>query len=43
MKFSYGKRYAKKNIVQEAKNDPRILQYLLYNAEKNWAYAMYLK
>jgi hypothetical protein len=43
MKFSYGKRFSKKSIVEDQKNDPRILQYLLYNAEKNWAFAMYLK
>lgn len=43
MKFSFGKRYQSKNIVDERKNDPKMLQVLLFNAEKNWAHAMFIK
>mmetsp|Transcript_21376 Transcript_21376/g.24842 ORF Transcript_21376/g.24842 Transcript_21376/m.24842 type:complete len:635 (-) Transcript_21376:177-2081(-) len=47
MKFTYGKgKFLKKPIsletVQEIK-DPRILHVVLYNAERNWAYAQSLK
>ena len=44
MKFSYGKnKFIKKNIVDDCKNDPKMLLSLLYNAERSWAYAMELK
>lgn len=47
MKFSYGKgKFVKKPIsldtVREIK-DSRVLYVLLYNAERNWAYAQSLK
>ncbi|KAM3131641.1 hypothetical protein pb186bvf_016305 [Paramecium bursaria] len=43
MKFSFGKRYHKRVIQDELKNDPRVLKILLYRAEKNWSHAMGLK
>ena len=47
MKFTYGKgKFIKKPIsldaVREIK-DPRLLYVILYNAERNWAYAQSLK
>lgn len=52
MNFSFGKRFHKKAIQDDIKvfayfyffqNDPRVLQVLLFRAEKNWAHAMSLK
>ncbi|CAK86775.1 unnamed protein product (macronuclear) [Paramecium tetraurelia] len=43
MQFTHGKRFQKKVIQDVVKNDPRVLQVLLYQAEKNWAHAMTLK
>ncbi len=45
MKFSYtkGRQFIKKSVEIEKKDNPKMLQVLLFNAERLWAYAMDLK
>ena len=43
LKFSYGKKFTSKDVVAECPNDHKTLMVLLFQAEKNWAYAMHLK
>jgi signal recognition particle subunit SRP68 len=43
LKFTHGRKYQKKKIEIEKKNDPRILQILLFKSEHEWAYAMDIK
>ena len=43
MKFSYEKKFKKKDITSVCSNDPKMLQVLLFNAERNWAHGMEIK
>jgi signal recognition particle subunit SRP68 len=39
VKFGTRMKFVKKDIAKERPDDNKILQVLLFNAEKNWAYA----
>ncbi len=43
MKFTFEKKFKKKDITSVCKNDPRMLLVLLYGTERAWAHAMEMK